>query len=440
MLGRREFVKMASAAAGCAACVPTAADAGSGREARIAPVAGSPETGRAYPGWKPGEMDLHFVYTGRGENMFYIFPDGTTMVNDTGDYYRTREIPHIPWHPRRDLLGGEAMARYISRLMQSREIDYMTVSHWHTDHVGDPGLGYRTAKDGRKVCGLALLAETFKFARYFDHQYPNQGQYGSADQSLAMMQEFLKSNRAKGIAVERFRPGALNQIRLLHDSAGRYGDTFSIRNVCANAVCWTGKGEETIDYGAIHAKATGMARISNQNTLSMGFLISYGKFRYWTGGDVSGKLKDASGGVFEYEDVVGRAVGPVTVCKTNHHSWKDAMGRSFVERVKAAAYVTAVWSPSHVQDGNMRWMSSRELYPGERIVLPTFVPEKPRQEWPEATWWRDMVTGGGHVIVKVLPGGDAFKIYQVESADETMRVKAVFKGRSDVLAASDATA
>ena len=37
-----------------------------------------------YPGWRPGELDLHFVYTGCGENMFYRLPDGTSILNDTG--------------------------------------------------------------------------------------------------------------------------------------------------------------------------------------------------------------------------------------------------------------------------------------------------------------------------------------------------------------------
>ena len=40
-----------------------------------------------YPGWRPGELDLHFVYTGCGENMFYRLPDGTSILNDTGDFY-----------------------------------------------------------------------------------------------------------------------------------------------------------------------------------------------------------------------------------------------------------------------------------------------------------------------------------------------------------------
>ena len=426
-LKRRDFVGLAASACGSA----IAWGGVKGGMPRISPVADDPEIGKAYPGWRAGEMDLHFVYTGRGENMFYIFPDGTTMVNDTGDYYRTREIPEIPWQPERNLLGGEVMARYLSRLVKSRHIDYVAISHWHSDHIGEPSIGYRLAKDGRRVCGLALLGETYSFGKYFDHQYPRMGQYGSGDEnSIAMMREFLKVKTAEGMKCEHFRPGALDQIRLMHDERNVYRGMFSVRNVCANAVCWTGEGERTFDHGAVHSRVIGREYIPNQNTLSMGFVVTYGKFRYWTGGDVSGLLKDKDGKAYNYEAVVGRQVGPVTVCKTNHHAWKDAMTREFVEQVRAAAYVTAVWCPRHIQDCNMRHISSRELYPGERFVFPTFVPEWPRTEWPDAPWWRDIVPGGGHVVVKVAPGGDTYRIYQLESADESMRVKAVFAGIS----------
>jgi hypothetical protein len=212
-----------------------------------------------------------------------------------------------------------------------------------------------------------------------------------------MMREFLDAKGKEGLRCEKFRPGALNQICLLHDAKGEYRDSFSVRNVCANGVCWTGKGEETIDYAAIHVKEGKSGKV-NQNLLSMGFVIRYGKFGYWAGGDVSGYLKDANGVRFNYEAVVGKSVGPVTVCKTNHHAWKDAMVKEFVEEVKAAAYITNVWCPNHIQDCNMRHISSRTLYSGERLLFPTFVPGLAKQKWPDASWWKDIVPGGGHVV------------------------------------------
>ena len=374
-----------------------------------------------YPGWRKGELDLHFIHTGRGENAFYILPDGTTVVNDTGDYYRPQHLSEIPWTPlgHDELLGGDVVARYIRQLIDVKKLDYALVSHWHSDHTGDPDQRFKMASDGRKVCGLALVGEHFDFGRFYDHQYPNVGQYGGADVAgLRMIRAWVKT---KGIPQEPFRPGALDQIRLMHDPKGEYRELFSVRNVCANAVCWTGRGEETVDYGAINTRMTGKESIPNENILSMGFVIRYGKFKFWTGGDVSATLVGTDGRHFNYEAVVGHSVGPVTVCKTNHHAWTDAMTKEFVAEVRARTYVNCVWGVNHIQDCNMRWMGSRELYAGDRTVFATQVPDKARKRWPEAAWWKD-IGPAGHVVVKVAPGGESYCVYVLDAADESMRV------------------
>lgn len=417
---RRDFIKLAAASA----FTPGFAVAGT---ERLALLADAPETGKKIPKWQQGEMELHFIHTGRGENMFYIFPDGTTMVNDTGDFYRPNEVAEMPWMPRADLLGAECVARYIKALWEKDRLDYMALSHWHSDHGGSPSLKTRLTPDQRKVCGLALLGEEFTFGRFYDHQFPNHGQYHSQEKNvMEMIEAFVQ---AKRIPQEPFRPGALNQIKLMHDADGKYRDLFSIRNVCANAVCWTGAGEKTFDHGAVHVKATGREKINNQNTLSMGFVVQYGKFRYWAGGDLSGNLVDAEGKSYNFETLVGKHVGPVTVCKTNHHAYKDAMPREFVESVRAAAYVTMVWCPQHIQACNMQDMCSRDLYPGARMVFPSYVPERPKKEWPDAAWWKD-IAPGGHVVVKVAPGGADYKIYLLDATDESLRVKSVWSGVS----------
>ena len=42
--------------------------------------------GRPWPGWLEGQFQIHFIYTGVAESMFLIFPDGTTMLLDCGDF------------------------------------------------------------------------------------------------------------------------------------------------------------------------------------------------------------------------------------------------------------------------------------------------------------------------------------------------------------------
>ena len=414
-MNRRSFISL------------TLAGAGSG-PSLFAATAAVPGTGETYPGWKPGELDLHFIHTGRGENCFHVLPDGTTILNDTGDYYRPHEMAEIPWMPkgRDELLGGDVVARYIRRLFPSlKKLDYALVSHWHSDHTGNPALRTKAAADGRKVCGMALVGEYFDVGRFYDHQFPNIGKYGDGDVGgREMVREWVA---AKKIPQEPFHPGALDQIKLMHDPEGKYRGRFSIRNICANAVCWTGKGEETFDYAAANLANPGGADILGQNTLSMGYVIQYGGFRFFTGGDVSAPfgLFGPDGKKYDFEGLVGRVVGPVAVCKTNHHAYRDAMKREFVDAVRAQTYVTCVWAPSHVQDCNMYLMSSREMYPGDRTVFVTQVPDLPRRTWPRAPWWKD-IAPDGHIVVKVAPGGGSYRVYVLDPSDESMRVKAVF--------------
>lgn len=121
---------------------------------------------------------------------------------------------------------------------------------------------------------------------------------------------------------------------------------------------------------------------------------------------------------------MGERVGKVNVCKTNHHSYKDAMTREFVKKVAAQVYISCVWDKGHIQDSNMQWMGSRELYPGDRIVCPNFIPEMPKRTWSDAKWWSD-IAPAGHVVIKVAPGGDSYKVYHLEAMDESMRVNSV---------------
>ena len=40
----------------------------------------------AWQGWEKGHFQVHFLYTGAGECMFLIFPDGTTAMIDCGGF------------------------------------------------------------------------------------------------------------------------------------------------------------------------------------------------------------------------------------------------------------------------------------------------------------------------------------------------------------------
>ena len=96
-----------------------------------------PDGEKTLPAWRPGMMDLHFIYTGRGENMFYRLPDGTSVLNDVGEFYRPSELKlGTVLLPSAERLGGDWVCRYLHRIYPEKEIDYTVFSHWYLDHVG----------------------------------------------------------------------------------------------------------------------------------------------------------------------------------------------------------------------------------------------------------------------------------------------------------------
>jgi beta-lactamase superfamily II metal-dependent hydrolase len=364
--------------------------------------------GGKYAGWSEGELDIHFIHTGTGEQTFFVFPDGTTMLLDCGhEKSRSPEyVAAIPARPDASRRGGEWVARYISRIVKTKTIDYAMVSHWHTDHISE----------------FPLIAESFRFRKFVDHQFPRRCRFPSdlSKDDYSALMESLKVARSQGVEEMGIKVGALNQIRLLHDPQGKYSKDFEIRNIAADGVVWDG-ADSVRDCVAEHIKATG-ARSVSENTLSSAIRIRYGKFTYFTGGDLSLKLVDASLRRYSYEGLVGERVGKVDVCKTNHHAYIDAMHSPFVKALRPTVFLSSTWSPNQFNDLNLPIMASRELYSGDRKIFYGHIPNERLHAYARRDFMNDVVTDTGHIVVKVAPGGTSYKVMVLSAKDEDMSI------------------
>ena len=84
-----------------------------------------------YPAWEEGEMEIHHIYTGRGEANFMIFPDGTTMLIDVGDWDPKDYSKMCELLPDSSKRAGEWVARYVEQVNPHRDVvDYLMVSHF----------------------------------------------------------------------------------------------------------------------------------------------------------------------------------------------------------------------------------------------------------------------------------------------------------------------
>ena len=65
---------------------------------------------KKWAGWKAGQFQVHFIYTGVGESLFFIFPDGTTMLLDCGDHNVAGKSTSVPLLPDTSRHSGEWIA------------------------------------------------------------------------------------------------------------------------------------------------------------------------------------------------------------------------------------------------------------------------------------------------------------------------------------------
>ncbi|MBQ6158924.1 MAG: hypothetical protein IJJ20_07945 [Thermoguttaceae bacterium] len=381
------------------------------------------EVGRPYAGWGTGEMDIHVIYTGRGESLFHIFPDGTSMLIDAGDWKLKNGGP-MPNLPDTSRLAGEWVARYIERVNPSaKHVDYMMLSHYHPDHGGQARDGVEmTAGRGEDyaLTGLAQVGELLTFDTAFDRGYPDYETPVPVVKNKTA-ENFRKyaawAMKEKGLSMEKFEPGRLDQIALRHDASY----DFHIRNLTANGIFWTGVGEETHNLFPDWKE-----EVPKENPLSLSLTIQYGAFRYYTGGDLDTASHYEDGTVVPIEAAAGAAAGPVDVCKANHHVSNNASTDEFVRAVQARAYLSTVWVDSQPGLEAAARLLSREHYTGRRKLFPTLVSRMRRDSIAEQPWKDDVALDGGHIVLKVFDSGRQYKIYYLTAEDESMRVKAVY--------------
>ena len=398
----------------------------------------SPEIGKPYAGWQEGDLDLHFIYTGTGEACYHIFPDGTSILVDAGDIVTGADIPKLPNTSRH---AGEWVARYIKRVNPAGDcVDYMMCSHYHSDHCGK-NVPHAEVTKGRGedyyLSGLAHVPEFIHFDEVFDRSYPDYS-FPKTPVQAPIVQNWVRfvqyQEKTNGLKRTPFVVGRGNQI-VLKKSPEKFKGQFQVLNVCGNGTVCTESPKPEDEFNPNVQLATENLFIkyphnyvvsANENLFSIGFRLSYGKFRFYTAGDYSGVVRDNDGNDVGYEAMTGRTVGKVHVCKANHHGFIDAMRPEFVKELQAKVYIQNVWHRAHVNMKTLSYMMSRDLYEGDRLICPTLYMPNEIEQINAQPWTNEVVKLGGHVVVKAYDGGTKYKVYYLTANDESMTVKAVY--------------
>lgn len=210
-------------------------------------------------------LQIYFIDVEGGQATLVVAPSGESMLIDAG------------WPGR----SGRDADRIVAAAKKAgvKRIDYMVVTHYHTDHVG----------------GVPQLAEKIPIRTYVDHGPSVE----SGKQADELMRAYL-AYRAKGQHLQ-VKPG----------------DTIPIKGLEVAIVC---SANELIDQPLPGAGAPNPACGTEprkkddptENARSIGMLVTYGKFRFADLGDITWNR--------EIDLMCPRTrIPPVDVYLTTHH-------------------------------------------------------------------------------------------------------------------------
>ncbi len=389
--------------------------------------AASAAIGSPLPQWSEGFLDIHHINTGRGESAFLILPDGTTLLVDAG-----AAPPEAGWStpPKPDGSRGAGawIARYISHLLgrfPEKQIDQAVISHFHIDHMGAINAQSPVSSSGAyQLGGLTEIAEYIPIRRLFDRNWPDYNwPLPLVDLKMENYRKFIAWERAnRGMRVERVEAGRNDQLGLLHNKA-RYPE-FEIRNIAVNGHVWTGVGSVTRNHFP-ELSALPRTNYPAENKCSIALRISYGKFDYFTGGDLDVRDVEIASPADQWKDIerpVALATGPVEVFKVNHHANYDANSPFLLSVLRPKASIASTWGASQPAMSVHRRLLSTATYPGHRDVFYTNM----MASTLSALHIDRTKTPAGHIVVRVNPGGGEFSIYVLDDGNESYRIKAVF--------------
>ena len=364
--------------------------------------------GRTLPAWSEGYLDIHTISTGRGECIFLILPDGTSIVVDAGEFSREgKKHKNVLQRPDAQTRPTKAFGDYIRHFNPYDAIDYFNLSHFHMDHMGNMEPEYTKCAEGDyTLTGVMALYHQVPFREVIDRAY---GAYDSLKvkaMSVQVMEEykkFLDYHVAKGnIKASQFELGAVNQFAMKHNAAAY--PNLKIENICSNGYVWR-DGKAVDVYEGIRDKI-------RENAASCGFVVRYGKFDFLTAGDI--------GDYYDLELRVAEAVGEVEAVKAHHHLSPHSMCQPSMEVLSPQTLVATSFYVRDIQPDKSKFGYIDNL---DCDIYCTSVGESLLEQYPKE--YAVCKATSGHIVIRVAPKGDSYMVYTLDDTDSKYRVKRV---------------
>jgi beta-lactamase superfamily II metal-dependent hydrolase len=393
----------------------------------LSAVVHTPVIAQTLPPWQEGYFDIHHINTGSGNCTFMIFPDGTTLLVDAGDVNRTvramgqSPLKIAPRLPHDSLTAAQSMMLYIRKTLPAiTAIDYGLVTHFHGDHYGVINAKSKTSEKGNyRLTGITEINEYLPIGTLIDRNYPSYHypvdirRHHFDSTTFVNYLGFVNARKISAAFVtESLRVGSRGQI--VPKKSHQYD--FGVRNIKANGEIWSGTKEGTVSILPDHINAQDY----NENPLSIALKISYGKFDYFTGGDMTGIKGNGLPDWFDVETPVGKIVNHVEAMALNHHGVRDATNEDFLRALSPNVIIQQSWSSNHPGEEVLHRMISKDIYPAPRDIFATYVHGETITTY--GPWFNAYKSLRGHIVIRVLSPGNEFYVYVLNDSDVNLPI------------------
>nr|WP_221560541.1 hypothetical protein [Qipengyuania qiaonensis] len=301
--------------------------------------------------------------------------------------------------------SGAWIARYIRRQLVAtgrQSLDAAIITHLHSDHIGEirrPALPLQMER-AHQATGISSVARHIGIETLYDADWPNYGY--PAFEGKASVENYISfvNDRAKD-------NGGLEKLEVgKRIDVGAIGD-WSVRTVASRGRVWTGSGHEVRD---IFPRRDTLDREDwpNENAMSAGFLVSFGPFKYFAGGDLTDWADAGTRPWMNALTPTAQAIGPVNVSTVPHHGMFDAASTDTVRALAARDWVISAWHAAHPSLSTIERLFNPRIYPGQRDVYSTNLHYSTERAMKRLT--DRFASRRGNVICRVTDGGTRYRM------------------------------